>query len=76
MARGDYFRFDLVFIKKNNQIEFFFFKKPKPVQTNRFRFVSVQFFRTKTGSARFFLVWLGFFGFLPVLAWFFQFGSV
>jgi len=48
--------FGSVFIKKSNQIEFFL-KKPKPVQT---------------GLARFFPVWLGFFG----LARFFQFGSV
>ena len=53
-------------------------KKPKLVQTDRFRFGSVRFFRTKTGSnrfgsvfqfgsvfsvlARFFPVWLGFCG--------------
>jgi hypothetical protein len=46
--------FGSVFIKKNNQTEIFL-KKPKPV--------SVRFFRTKTGLARFF----------PVLA---RFGSV
>jgi len=39
-------RFGLVFIKKSNQTEIFFFKKktetePKPVQTDRFRFGSV-----------------------------------
>jgi hypothetical protein len=44
---SDYFRFGLIFIKKNNQTEFFL-KKPKPVQT---------------GLARlgFLPVWLGFF---------------
>ena len=36
-TRGDYFRFGSIFIKKNNQIKFFFLK-PKPVQTDRFRF--------------------------------------
>jgi hypothetical protein len=58
-----------------------FLKKPetesKPVQTDRFRFGSVRFFRTKTGSNRFgsvfcrfgsffsgfSSVWFGFFGF-------------
>ena len=86
-SRGDYFRFSSVFIKKNNQTEFFFLKKkPKPGQTDRFWF---GFFRAKTGSnwfgsvfsvlARFsrfwlgfFSVWLGFFG----LARFFRFESV
>jgi len=55
----------LIFIKKNNQTEFYFFKKSKPVQTDRFRFGSVRFFRTKTSLARFFSVWVrfGFFGF-------------
>jgi hypothetical protein len=75
----------LVFIKKNNQTKFFL-KKPKLVQTDRFQFGLVWFFRTKTGSNRFglvfsvwlgfFLVWLGFglvFWFCSVLAWF---GSV
>jgi len=50
--------------KKNNQTEFFKIKKLKPVQTDRFRFGSVWFFRTETGSNWFdsvFLVWLGFF---------------
>jgi hypothetical protein len=77
-------RFGSVFIKKSNQTEFFFFKKktetePKPVQTDRFWFGSVRFFREKTGSNRFgsvfrfdsvFSVWLGFgsvwLGFFPV----------
>jgi hypothetical protein len=36
--RGGHFLFGLVFIKKkSNQINFFF-KKPKPVQTDQFRF--------------------------------------
>ena len=62
----------------------FGFLGQKPVQTDRFRFGSVWFFRTKTGSnrfgsvfrfgsvlARFFPVWLGFFA-LPL---FFRFAS-
>ena len=56
--------------KKSNQTEMFFFKKPKPVQTDRFRFGSVlaRFFdlaRLFSGLARFFSVWVrfGFFGF-------------
>jgi hypothetical protein len=56
-------RFGSVFIKKSNQTEFFFLKKPKPVQTDWFR---LGFFRAKTGSNRFglvFSVWLGFFPF-------------
>ena len=71
-------RFGSVFIKKSNQTEFFLKKKPKPVQTDRFRLGSVRFFREKTGSNRFgliFPVWLGlawFFG----LTRFFRFGSV
>jgi hypothetical protein len=40
-ARGDYFRFD--FYLKNNPTEIK--KKPKPVQTDRFRF---DYFRAKT----------------------------
>jgi len=56
LARGDYFRFGLIFIKKSNQTEFFFQKKPKPVQTDRFRFG----FKDKN---RFKPVWLGFFCF-------------
>ena len=75
-SRGDYFRFDLVFIKKNNQTEICFFKKPKPVQTDRFRFGSVWFLWQKPvqagltrffGLARFFQVFFrfgfSFFGF-------------
>jgi hypothetical protein len=56
-SRGDYFRFNLVFIKKNNQTEICFFKKPKPVQTDRFRFGSVWFLWQKpvqAGLTRFF----------------------
>jgi hypothetical protein len=71
-ARGDHFRFGSVFIKKNNQTEIFFFekKKPKPGQTDRFRF---GFFRAKTGLARFFQFWLDFLGFGSVFS---GFGSV
>jgi hypothetical protein len=56
-------RFGSVFINKSKQTEFFFLKKPKPVQTDRFQFGSV--FRTKKA------VWLGFFLFFR-----FWFGSV
>ena len=71
----DYFLFGLVFIKKNNQIKIFFFKKTK---TGSNRPVSVRFFGQKpvqTGLAwffqfcsvffRFFSVWIrfGFFSF-------------
>jgi hypothetical protein len=57
LIRGDYFRFGLVFIKKNNQTEFFL-KKSKP-NRNRFK---------PTGFG---LVQFGFLGknwFKPVLA--------
>ena len=53
LFRGDHFQFGLVFIKKSNQTDFFFKKtetEPKPVQTDWFRFGSICFFRTKTGS--------------------------
>jgi hypothetical protein len=57
-------------------------KKPKPVQTDRFRLGSVRFLGQKpvqTGLAQFFLVWLGFGLIFSVLARFFgldRFGSV
>jgi hypothetical protein len=60
--------------RKSNQTEKKL-KKLKPVQTDRFGFGSIQFFRTKTGWNRFgsfFPIWL-------CLAWFFcffRFGSV
>jgi hypothetical protein len=40
---GDHFRFGFVLFlsKKNNQTEIYKKKKPKPVQTDRFRFGSV-----------------------------------
>jgi len=65
--RGDYFLFGSVFIKKSNQVEFFFDKKTR----NRFKstgFSSVWFgfFEQKpvqTGLARFFPVWVRFFQF-------------
>jgi hypothetical protein len=67
------------FLLKKKKIEFFL-KKPKPVQTDRFRFGSVWFFRTKTGSNRFgsvfFPVLLGFFGLARFFSGFFRFGSV
>jgi hypothetical protein len=55
-------------------------KKPKPGQTDRFRF-GLDFLGRKpvqTGLARFFRFWLGFFGLVRFfsLARFFQFGSV
>ena len=59
--------------KKSIQTEIFL-KKSKPVQTDRFRFGPVRFFRTKTGSNRFdsiFRFWLGFFRYGSVLAQFF-----
>ena len=80
--RGDHFQFGSVFIKKKVTKFNFFKKKPKPGQTNWFRFGSIQFFREKTGSKwfgsvfpilpRFFSIWLGFSSF----ARFFRFGSV
>jgi hypothetical protein len=78
--------FGSVFIKKKiTKLKFFFLKKKtetKPGQTDRFRFGSVRFFRAKTGSNRFLLVffglarfWLGFFsGFLSVSVRFGFFG--
>ena len=52
---GDYFRFDLVFIKKKITKLNFFIKKTK---TGSNRQVLVWFFRTKTDSNRFDLVFL------------------
>jgi len=56
--RGNDFHFDLVFIKKNNEIKFFFKKtKTSSNQLVAVWFGPVQFFRTKqvqTGLARFF----------------------
>ena len=70
--------------KKSNQIKKNLRKKPKSVQTGRFRFGSV--FRTKTDSNRFGsvclvwlgfgLVWLGFGSVFSGLTGFFRFGSV
>jgi len=93
-TRGDHFRLGSVFIKKSNQTEIIFFlkKKPKP-NRNRVKptgFGSVRFFRAKTGSnrfgsvfpvlARFFPVWLSFFGlarfWLVFFRFFVGFGSV
>jgi hypothetical protein len=78
--KGDYFRFGLVFIKKSNQTEIFFLKKPKP-NRNRVKPTGFGFFRAKTGSNRFGSVFSVFSGFglvFPVLAWFGSvfFGSV
>jgi hypothetical protein len=39
----------------------FFFKKPKPVQTDRFWFGFLEQKPVQTGLARFFRFWLGFF---------------
>jgi hypothetical protein len=60
-TRGDYFRFGLVFIQKNNQTEF---KKKTETGSNRPVSVRFGFFGQKpvqTSLARFFPVWLGFF---------------
>jgi hypothetical protein len=53
----------------------FFFKKPKPVQTDRFRFGFLEQKPVQTGLARIFSVWLGFFlvFFGSGLIWFFWF---
>jgi hypothetical protein len=67
--------------KKVTKPNFFFKKKPKP-NRNRFKpngFGSVWFFREKTGSNRFglvFSVWLGFFRFGSVFSVWLGFGSV
>jgi hypothetical protein len=55
--------FGSVFIKKNNQIKYFFKKtetEPKPVQTDQFRFGSVFLGQKPVWIG--FSVWLGFFG--------------
>jgi hypothetical protein len=73
LSRGNYFLFGLVFIKKNNQTEFFF-KKTK-IGSNRLVSVLFGFFRTNTGSNRIGLVFsclARFFAGLG-LVWFFQF---
>jgi hypothetical protein len=64
--------FGSVFIKKNNQIEIFFFEKKTKPNRNRVKptdFGSVRFFQ---GKNRFKPIWLGFFRFFR----FFRFGSV
>jgi hypothetical protein len=59
VSRGYYFQFGSVFIKKKNYTKKnIFFKKPKPIQTDRFWFGSV--FHNKN---RFKPVWLCFFCF-------------
>jgi len=67
-GRGDHFRFGSVFIKKSNQT--FFKKKTESelVQTDRFWF---GYFRTKTYSNWFGLVFFGLTLFFSGLAWFF-----
>ena len=61
--------FGSVFLsKKVTKPKFFFLKKkPKPGQTDRFRFGSVFLGQkpVQTGLARFFRFWLGFFGLAP-----------
>jgi hypothetical protein len=69
LSRGDYFRFGSVFIKKSNQTEIFFEKKRNRVKPTGFG--SVRFFRAKTGSNRFYSVFLVLARFFSVLAWFF-----
>jgi hypothetical protein len=54
-SRDDYFRFGLVFIKKNNQTEIF--KKKTETGSNRFGSV----FSVFSGFGSVFPVWLGFF---------------
>jgi len=71
------FIFDSVWflLKKIIKLNSFFKKtktEPKPVQTDRFRFSFLEQKPVQTGLARFFPVWLGFFG----LARFFLFFSV
>jgi hypothetical protein len=56
-TRGDYFLFGLFFIKKKVIKPIFFKKKPKPVQTDRFRFGFLGQKSVQTGLARFF--WFG-----------------
>jgi hypothetical protein len=76
--RGDHFWFGLVFIKKNNQIEFFL----KKTETNSNRPVSVRFGflgqkPVQTGLARFFCfssVLARFFGLTQFFSGFFWFG--
>ena len=87
-AKGDYFLFGLIFIKKSNQTKIFYRNRVKPTG-----FGSVRFFRAKTGSNRFgsvfpvlarfsrfwlgfFRFWLGFFRFCSVFSVFLGFGSV
>jgi hypothetical protein len=88
MRRGNYFRFGLVFIKKNYQIKKKIWKKLlKRVQTDRFRFGSDFFYKNlfkPVGSVfsvwlgfRFgsvFSVWLGFFGLARFSFWLSFFG--
>jgi hypothetical protein len=51
-------------LKKSNQTEFFFKKKPKSVQTDQFRFGFLGQKRSKPVWLGFFgSVWFGFFGF-------------
>jgi hypothetical protein len=63
LSRGDHFRFGSVFIKKSNQIEFFFKKNRNRVKPTGFG--SVRFFREKPVQTSLlgllgFPVWLGF----------------
>ena len=77
IPQGDHFRFGSVFIKKSNQTEIFFKKKPKPnrnrVKPTGFGAVRFGFLGQKpiqTSLARFSRFWLGFFRFFS------DFGSV
>jgi hypothetical protein len=78
MSRDDYFRFSSIFIKKKNKQTEFFLKKPKPGQTDRFRFgflgkkpVWLGFGLVFPGFGLVFSVWLGFFsGFGSVFSFF------
>jgi hypothetical protein len=75
-TRGDHFRFDSVFIKKNNQTEFFFKKNQNRFKPTGFGFVWFGFLEQK----QFKPVWLGFFGlaqfWLGFFSIFFGWGSV
>jgi hypothetical protein len=72
-SRGVHFLFGSVFIKKNNQTDFFLKKKTK---TGSNWPVSVRFFRAKTGLAWFFRFGSVLARFFSGLARCFRFGSV
>jgi hypothetical protein len=71
LNRGNYFRFGSVFIKKITKSNFFF-KKPKPGQTYRFRFGFLGQKLVQTSLAQF----SGFLGFSSVFFGLARFGSI